>query len=104
MSLFGGVDAILLPSVPCTAPPVGTLKATINGSEKEFLWLQRPFMHTASLTGFPAIALPMGISKEGLPLSLQMVGRPWEESTLLRIARAYEEATPEIRRLRLPCG
>ncbi len=102
-ALLGRVDALVLPSVPCTAPPIGTLKATLNGKEEEFLWLQRPFMHAASLTGCPAIALPMGISKEGLPLSLQVVGRPWEESTLLRIAHAYEEATAEIRGRRPPC-
>lgn len=47
-----------------------------------------------NLTGHPAIALMCGISDGGLPLSMQLVGRPFDEATLLRAARAYERATP----------
>jgi aspartyl-tRNA(Asn)/glutamyl-tRNA(Gln) amidotransferase subunit A len=42
----------------------------------------------------PAIALPMGFSREGLPLSLQIAGRPFDEETVYAIAHAYEQATP----------
>lgn len=54
-----------------------------------------------NLTGHPAIALMCGLSAAGLPLSLQLVGRPFDEATLLRAARAYERATP-WHRLRAP--
>jgi aspartyl-tRNA(Asn)/glutamyl-tRNA(Gln) amidotransferase subunit A len=46
-----------------------------------------------NLTGQPAISLPCGFSKDGLPIGLQIVGRPFDEPTLLRIAHAYEQAT-----------
>jgi aspartyl-tRNA(Asn)/glutamyl-tRNA(Gln) amidotransferase subunit A len=46
-----------------------------------------------NVTGNPAIALPIGFTADGLPLSMQLVGRPMAESTLYRIALAYEAAT-----------
>ena len=46
----------------------------------------------------------MGFSREGLPLSLQIVGPQWGEAEVLGIAHAYEEATPEIRAARPPCA
>ena len=47
-----------------------------------------------NVTGHPALSLPIGFSKAGLPLSLQIVGRHWDEATIYRVARAYERATP----------
>jgi aspartyl-tRNA(Asn)/glutamyl-tRNA(Gln) amidotransferase subunit A len=46
-----------------------------------------------NLTGLPALVVPCGFSRDGLPVSLQIVGRPYEEPTVLRIARAYERVT-----------
>jgi aspartyl-tRNA(Asn)/glutamyl-tRNA(Gln) amidotransferase subunit A len=51
--------------------------------------LCRPF----SLLGWPAIALPCGFSSEGMPISLQIVGRPFAEGVILTVAHAYEQAT-----------
>jgi aspartyl-tRNA(Asn)/glutamyl-tRNA(Gln) amidotransferase subunit A len=47
-----------------------------------------------SLTGAPALALPCGFSASGLPLGLQIAGRPFDDATVLRIGQAYEQATP----------
>src|SRR5262249_38690502 len=46
-----------------------------------------------NVTGHPALSLPIGFSKAGLPLSLQIVGRHWDEAMIYRVARAYEQAT-----------
>jgi aspartyl-tRNA(Asn)/glutamyl-tRNA(Gln) amidotransferase subunit A len=47
-----------------------------------------------NLVGLPAICVPSGFSRDGLPVSIQIVGRPFDDATVLRIARAYERATP----------
>ena len=100
---FRGVDALILPSMPSTAPPIGTLLARVNGMEHNGVWIHRPFLGPHNLTGCPAVSLPMGFSREGLPLSLQVVGPEWSEGKVLSVAHAYEEATPEIRMRRPPC-
>ncbi len=98
-ALFEEVDVILTLALPCVAPRLEDVKAEINGREVDYsLALTMPFLTHQNLTGFPAAVVPMGFSgKEGLPLSLQVIGRPWEEAEVLRAVHAYEEATPEIR-------
>ena len=54
----------------------------------------RSNMPPFNITGMPALALPCGFSSSGLPLSLQLAGRPFEEATVLRVGHAYEQATP----------
>jgi len=54
----------------------------------------RPF----NLNGFPAITLPCGFSEDGLPIGLQIAGRPFDEATVLRAAHAYEQSTEWHRR------
>ncbi|KAL6517568.1 hypothetical protein OROMI_033269 [Orobanche minor] len=49
------------------------------------------FVITANLLGFPAISVPVGYDKQGLPIGLQIIGRPWCEATVLRLAAAIEE-------------
>ncbi len=100
---FRGVDALLLPSMPCAAPPIESLMAKVNGKEYPCMWIHRPFLGPHNLTGCPAVSLPMGFDREGMPLSLQIVGSEWNERRILGIASAYEEATPEIRARRPPC-
>jgi len=90
-------DAILAPTVPITAPRIGEQTTTINGKEEAvrgaLIRLNRP----ANLTGLPAISLPCGWTRDGLPIGLQLIGRAWGEEELLVIARLFEEAHPEFR-------
>lgn len=90
---FTHVDAILSPTVPVAAPRIGEERVG-SGSEEEavrsaLLRLNRP----ANLTGLPAISVPCGFTRAGLPVGLQLIGRGLDETTLLRIACAYERAT-----------
>ncbi len=57
-----------------------------------------------NLLGLPAVVVPCGFNRDGLPLSIQIVGRPFDEATVLRIARAYERATDWHRRRPDPAG
>ena len=52
------------------------------------------FTPPANLTGLPAISVPCGFSHEKLPIGMQLLGRRFDEGTLLRVAYAYEQATP----------
>jgi aspartyl-tRNA(Asn)/glutamyl-tRNA(Gln) amidotransferase subunit A len=60
----------------------------VNGS-LDSLQMNRPF----NLLGLPAMSVPMGFDQSGLPMGLQLVGRPWNESTLLRCGAAYQQTT-----------
>jgi aspartyl-tRNA(Asn)/glutamyl-tRNA(Gln) amidotransferase subunit A len=91
---FDKADFLLTPTLPVTAPPITQTKILIGKKTEdvrtEMLRLTRP----ANLTGLPAISVPCGFSSEGLPVGLQLIGRRFEEMSLLCIAYAYEQATP----------
>ena len=101
-ALFRSVEAIIMPATVCTPAPIATLMARVNGKESSALWVHSPLLRPHNLTGCPAIALPMGFSRDQLPLSLQIVGPRWAEAEILQIAQAFEEATPEIHAKRPP--
>ena len=96
-TFFQNVDVVILPSLPCAAPPVATLKAKVNGKDIDYPGIHRPFLSPHNYTGCPALTLPMGFSREELPLPLQIAGPHWEEAIVLRVAHSYQEATPEFR-------
>jgi aspartyl-tRNA(Asn)/glutamyl-tRNA(Gln) amidotransferase subunit A len=96
-SFMKDFDAIVSPSMPIAAPPIETRMAGLNGHEVHYKNRHRPFLSPHNLTGFPAMALPMGFNSRGLPISIQVASRPWREADMLRVARAYEAATPELR-------
>ncbi len=103
VALFEKADIILTPSLPCIAPLIETKTTWINGKEIPYsLAITQPFLTHQNMTGFPALAVPMGFSKEGLPTSIQFIGPPWEEPQVLRAGHAFESATPELRSRRPP--
>jgi aspartyl-tRNA(Asn)/glutamyl-tRNA(Gln) amidotransferase subunit A len=57
------------------------------------MYLSDIFTISVNLAGVPAIALPCGFSQSGLPIGLQIIGRPFEEEKVLRAAYAYEQST-----------
>ncbi len=81
-----GVDAILTPATPSAAFELG---ADFNPVE---MYLNDVFTVTVNLAGLPGVALPTGLDRQGLPLGLQLIGRPWEEGDLLNTAYALENA------------
>jgi aspartyl-tRNA(Asn)/glutamyl-tRNA(Gln) amidotransferase subunit A len=80
------IDAILLPTAPDASPRLGELGPYFSNERP-------PYMRPFNLTGQPALSLCNGFDGAGLPLSLQIVGRSFEEATVLRIGHAYERAT-----------
>ena len=84
---FEAVDAVLTPTAPTAAFPLGE-----KMDDPIAMYLNDVFTVPASLAGLPAVSLPAGLDGEGLPLGLQLIGRPFDEVTMLRAAEALEEA------------
>ncbi len=84
--VFNRVDLLVVPTTPVPAPSLdgNNLQTTLR-----LTWVTSPF----HLTGVPAISIPCGFTSGGLPIGLQLVGRWWEEGTVLRAAHAYQQAT-----------
>ena len=99
--LMEDVDAILIPTAPCVAPDLATGSSTINGRSVSFGEVGVALRIPVNMLGVPSIAVPIGFSG-GLPISMQIVGRAWDEGTILRIGQAHEAATPELRSRRPP--
>jgi aspartyl-tRNA(Asn)/glutamyl-tRNA(Gln) amidotransferase subunit A len=83
-----GVDAILTPATPSSAFGLGEMA---NASPVE-MYLNDVFTVTVNLAGLPGISVPVGLDAKGLPMGLQLIGRPWEEASLLNHATVLERA------------
>ena len=87
VSAFEKVDAVLTPTTPSSAFPIGD---KIN--DPVSMYLNDVFTVPASLAGLPGISVPAGLSSEGLPLGLQVLTKRWDEETVFRVAGVIEEA------------
>ena len=79
---------------PIQRTPPGTLQLSVATGAATGMATQRSFTRPFNLTGMPAVSVPCGFSPEGLPVGLQISGRLFDDSTVLRVAHAYEQATP----------
>jgi aspartyl-tRNA(Asn)/glutamyl-tRNA(Gln) amidotransferase subunit A len=84
---FARCDALLTPTTPSAAFAIGE-----KSDDPVAMYLNDVFTVTVNLAGLPGISVPAGLSPAGLPLGLQVIGRPWDEATILEVARALEEA------------
>ncbi len=85
---FAQVDVILAPTAPTPAFRIGA-----HSGDPVSMYLEDAFLCAQPMAGIPAVALPCGISKEGLPIGLQLMGPQWGEATILSAAYAFEQAT-----------
>jgi len=92
VEVFAEVDALVVPVIPEPAPALAAVK---SGSVDEFVArmgrfsrLTRPF----NTLGLPALTVPCGFSSDGRPLAVQIVGRAFDEATILRLGHAYQQA------------
>ncbi len=86
---FANCDAILTPTSPSTAFKIGE-----RSDDPLAMYLSDIYTVSANLAGVPAISVPCGLSENGLPIGLQLVGNFWSEDVLLNLASAYETAFP----------
>jgi aspartyl-tRNA(Asn)/glutamyl-tRNA(Gln) amidotransferase subunit A len=90
---LAGLDVLVAPTTPIAATAVDASEARVNGERQpvrpSLIRFTRPF----NITGHPAASIPCGFTSDGLPIGLQIVGRPFDEVTVLRVADAYQGAT-----------
>jgi aspartyl-tRNA(Asn)/glutamyl-tRNA(Gln) amidotransferase subunit A len=91
--LWADVDVLMVPATMMPAHRIGETLARFPTREmstrEALLRLMRPF----NLTGLPAMSIPCGFTAGGLPIGLQIAGKPFDEATVLRLAHAYEQQT-----------
>ena len=92
---FGHIDLLLLPTAPNTTPP-------IREAENNPLAMSAEYTMFANYFGLPAISVPCGFDKRGLPLGLQIVGRPWDDQSVLQVAHRFQSASACIERRPVP--
>ena len=86
---FEKCDAILTPTSPTTAFKIGE-----KSDDPLAMYLSDIYTASANLAGIPGISVPCGLSNEGLPIGLQLVGKYWSENVLLNLANVYEKEFP----------
>jgi aspartyl-tRNA(Asn)/glutamyl-tRNA(Gln) amidotransferase subunit A len=88
MEAFDSCDAIISPVTPTTPFKLGDMT-----DDPIKMYLSDIFTIPTSLAGLPGISIPCGLSKDGFPIGLQLIGKPFDEASLLNIAYAYEQST-----------
>ena len=94
---FEKVDAIAAPVAPTTAFKIGQ-----HGDDPLAMYLEDVFTLPANLAGIPGLAFPVGFDRQSLPVGIQLMGKPFAEATLLRMAHSYQQVTDyHLRRPRM---
>ncbi|MDX2917971.1 MULTISPECIES: Asp-tRNA(Asn)/Glu-tRNA(Gln) amidotransferase GatCAB subunit A [Streptomyces] len=98
--MFDGIDVLAAPTVPMTAAEAGQeavewADGTTEAVSDSYVRLCAP----ANITGVPALSLPVGHDRAGLPIGMQLMARPFHDATVLRVGRVYEESVAGAGRL-----
>jgi aspartyl-tRNA(Asn)/glutamyl-tRNA(Gln) amidotransferase subunit A len=93
LAAVSGVDAVIAPVAPLAAPTIAESDVG-NGPDADAV-IQRVtrFTRPVNYLGLPSLAVPAGFTRNGLPVGMQLIGRPFDEATLLRIGAAFQRAT-----------
>jgi amidase len=95
VAFWGEYDLVLTPTLAQPPPPVGALMDESDPlGNFDRAWKFTPFTQVANVTGLPAVSLPLYWSEEGLPIGTQLIGRPADEATLIRVSAQLEQARP----------
>jgi len=93
LAATAGVDAVLAPVAPAAAPTIA--ESDVGNSPDAEAMIQRltRFTRPVNYLGLPSLAIPAGFTSSGLPVGMQLIGRPFDEATLLRAGAAFQRAT-----------
>jgi aspartyl-tRNA(Asn)/glutamyl-tRNA(Gln) amidotransferase subunit A len=93
LAAVNGVDAVIAPVAPLAAPTIA--ESDVGNSPDAEAVIQRltRFTRPVNYLGLPSLAVPAGFTRDGLPVGMQLIGRPFDEATLLRFGAAFQRAT-----------
>ena len=91
--LLREVDVIATPTIPITAAKIGENTMRVAGRDENVRLATTRLVRALNMTGLPLLSVPCGISSEGLPIGLQLIGGLFDEATLLEVGHSYEQAT-----------
>jgi aspartyl-tRNA(Asn)/glutamyl-tRNA(Gln) amidotransferase subunit A len=97
--LWSRVDCLFTPTVPITAPRIGETTVSAGGENEDVRLAATRLVRAINPLGLPAVSIPCGMDHRGLPIGLQIVGQPFAEALILRVAQALvpaEVATPPL--------
>ncbi|HXX72955.1 MAG TPA: amidase family protein, partial [Candidatus Acidoferrales bacterium] len=92
MDLFREFQVMIVPTEPMVATKVGQQTVLFGSVEESLDSAACRYLYPFNLTGLPALSIPCGHSG-GLPIGMQIIGKAYDEATVLRVGRAYEQAT-----------
>jgi aspartyl-tRNA(Asn)/glutamyl-tRNA(Gln) amidotransferase subunit A len=92
-SALEAVDVLATPTTPIAAPRIGQETIRYGGGEDPVIFAMIRCTAPFNATHLPALSLPCGFTRAGLPIGLQLAGRPFDEATVLRAGHAYEQTT-----------
>jgi aspartyl-tRNA(Asn)/glutamyl-tRNA(Gln) amidotransferase subunit A len=96
--LWSEVDCIFTPTTPTPAPKIGQTTMKVGGLDEDTRLATTRLMRAINVLGIPALSIPSGFTKSGLPIGLQILGAPRAEDTILRIGAAVEDVTGAVGR------
>lgn len=96
LQLFADFDGFVSPTTGCVAQPLTEAGLSIGEVDSDFNAAVSQFTFAGNITGLPAVSIPAGLDRNRLPLSFQVMGRPWAEAEVLEIAAAVDQITPAM--------
>jgi aspartyl-tRNA(Asn)/glutamyl-tRNA(Gln) amidotransferase subunit A len=96
--LWSEVDCVFTPTTPTAAPKIGQMTMKVGNADEDVRLATTRLMRAINVLGIPALSIPCGFTKAGLPIGLQILGAPRAEETILRVGAAIEDATAVVGR------
>jgi aspartyl-tRNA(Asn)/glutamyl-tRNA(Gln) amidotransferase subunit A len=93
MAAMTGVDAVIAPVAPIAAPTIAESDVGNSAGAEAVIQRLTRFTRPVNYLGLPSLAIPSGFTRRGLPVGMQLIGRSFDEATLLRIGAAFQRAT-----------
>ena len=89
--LWAEVDCLIAPTTPIPAPRIGAATVRLGGRDEDVRLAVTRLVRGINVLGLPALSIPCGLTSNGLPIGIQIIGPPWEEALILRIGAALED-------------